>query len=453
MNIFFHLVLLLQLVCCMGVYAEFSVLDYGADAKGESDSTAAFQTALDTAKDANGGTVFAPVGRYRFDGTLNIPNNVTLKGEFHYAPSHPGLRDKGGELPEFGTVLEAYAGKGDEAGTAFIRLNANSTLQGVTIHYPEQEPNADAPVLYPWCVQMRGNNPAIIDVQLLNPYNGIDATQNQRALIRNVHGQPIHIGLDVDQIYDIGRIENVHWNPWWSLNTPIFKWQMENGIGFRFARTDWHYVLNTFCFGYNIGYHFTASEKGACNGNFLGIGADNCQTSVLIEETAPMGVLITNGEFVSFEGSDPTMIRVTADHSGTVRFSNCAFWGPCNRNAVVEGYGTVGFSDCTFMQWGYRKGEGEGADKDAPSLDVKSGSVIIRGCEFMEDKPQIKLGENVERAIVTGNLINGETRIEKKTHGNVVIEDNVDTPDRRGWKHHLENSEKPHGFRHKVREQ
>ena len=41
-----------------------------------------------------------------------------------------------------------------------------------------------------------------------------------------------------------------------------------------FARTDWEYVFNTFSFGYALGYHFIQSKNGACNGNFLGIGAD-----------------------------------------------------------------------------------------------------------------------------------------------------------------------------------
>jgi len=93
----------------------------------------------------------------------------------------------------------------------------------------------------------------------------------------------------VDLIYDIGRIENVHWNPWWSIGTPVYDWQMEHGVGFIFGKTDWHYVLNTFCFGYNIGYKFIATEKGAANGNFLGIGADDCWTTVTIAQSAPMG--------------------------------------------------------------------------------------------------------------------------------------------------------------------
>ena len=288
----------------------WNVMDFGAQGDAVFDNTAAFQQALDAAGKADGGTVQVPTGRFRFEGTLNVPANVTLRGTFSYVPAHAGIRDNSPEKPVFGSVLEPCAGAGSEEGPAFIALNTNSTLQGFTVHYPEQDPQADVPTAYPYAVSMRGNNPAIIDVQLLNPFNGIDASKNQRALVRNIHGQPIHIGIFVDEIYDIGRIENVHWNPWWTMNTPVYRWQVANGVGFLFGRTDWHYVVNTFCFGYNVGYKFVETERGGTNGNFLGIGADDCWTSLEVEESAPMGILITNGEFVSFRGPDPTMIRV-----------------------------------------------------------------------------------------------------------------------------------------------
>src|SRR5436190_9394332 len=47
---------------------------------------------------------------------------------------------------------------------------------------------------------------------------------------------------------------------------------------------------------------------------------------------------------------------------------------------------SVGFSDCTFVQWDRNK-EGRHA------LQFESGSVLVRGCEFQENKPQISLGE------------------------------------------------------------
>ena len=399
----------------------WNVMDCGAVADGATDNTAAFQKALDAAGKANGGCVLAPTGRYSFSGSLTVPNEVTLKGVYAYSPSHPGIRDKSPETPDFGTVLLPHGGAGAEDGPPFILLNSNSTLQGVCVFYPDQKPDGPVPTPYPYAVVMRGNNPAVIDVELLNPYNAIDASRNQRALIRNIHGQPIHIGVFVDLIYDIGRIENVHWNPWWSMSKDLFEWQKTNGVGFIFGKSDWHYVLNTFCFGYNVGYKFIATTNGSTNGNFLGIGADDCRTSILIEESAPMGLLITNGEFVSIDGPDPTMVRVSDTHTGTVRFSNCAFWGPCNRNAVIAGKGTVGFSDCTFVNWACR-------DKPCYSIDATGGSILVRGCEFKTDAPQISLAKGVQRAIITDNLIVGKKRIADKAKGETVIKNNVSQP-------------------------
>ena len=112
--------------------------------------------------------------------------------------------------------------------------------------YPKQTMDA-VPTPYPWTVQMSGENSAVIDCELLNPYMAINATEAPRHLIRNVMGyvprsivpvalrmlvcfrscrscchcgalrlhavrQPLYMGIYIDQTYDIGRVENVHWN-------------------------------------------------------------------------------------------------------------------------------------------------------------------------------------------------------------------------------------------------
>jgi hypothetical protein len=327
-----------------------NVRSFGAAGDGKTDDTAAFQKALDEAAKAGGGVVYAPRGNYFFTGRLNVPNAVTLSGIWQSVPAHNGIRDRGTPKPtDDGTTFLVTGDSDREEGPAFVTLNTNSTLKGVVLYYPQQNVD-DEPKPYPWAIAMRGRNPAVLAVEMLNPYNGIDATRNERHLIRDVHGQPLRRGIMVDSIYDIGRIENVHFNPWWSNRPKLFKWQMENGEAFIFGRSDWQYVYNTFCFGYKVGYKFIKSRSGVCNGNFLGIGADDCYTALLVEQSAPYGLLITNGEFVSFHGPDPTMIEVSENNEGSVRFVNCAFWGPCNQIAKLAGRGTVGFSDCTFTQ-------------------------------------------------------------------------------------------------------
>ncbi len=402
--------------------SQFNVRAFGAKGDGTSDDTVAFQQALEAAARSGGGTVCADRGNYFFAGHLLVPPGVTLKGIWESVPAHNGIRDAGLPKPtDDGTTFLVTEGAGSEDGTPFITLNHNSTLKGVVLYYPNQKPD-EIPQPYPWAIAMRGKNPAVLAVELLNPYNGIDTSKSERHLIRDVQGQPLRRGVYVDQIYDIGRIENVHFNPWWSMKPRLFQWQMENGEAFIFGRTDWQYVYNTFCFGYHVGYKFIKTPAGFCNGNFLGIGADDCQTALVVEDSAPYGLLISNGEFVSFHGPDPTMIDVQAGNTGSVRFVNCAFWGPCHQIARVAGKGTVGFSDCTFVQWDARK-EGRHA------IQATGGTLLVRGCEFREAKPHIELQEGVRRAVISDNILTGKARVTNQSRGRVEVSGNVSDQD------------------------
>jgi len=397
----------------------YDVRAFGAVGDGRTDDTPAFQRALDAAGQNGGGTVQAGRGNFFFAGHLTVPKAVALCGIWKSVPSHVGMRDQGfSKATDDGTTFLVTENMGNEDGPGFITLGENGTLSGMVVYYPNQKPD-ETPAAYPWAVVMRGKNPAVLDVELLNAYNGIDASRNERHLIRNVSGQPLRRGIYVDDIMDIGRIENVHFNPWWSTRPAVLHWQQEHGEAFIIGRSDWQYMLDTFCFGYNIGYKFIHTGAGECNGNFLGLGADDCYTAVEVEDSAPYALLINNGEFVSFHGPNPTMVRVRDSNRGVVRFSNCAFWGPCNQIAEIAGRGTVGFSDCTFVDWDHHN-EGRAA------IQATGGSVLVRGCEFRQDKPQIDLGPEVKRAVISDNLIRGKIRIANHASTKFQIHDNGD---------------------------
>jgi len=254
----------------------------------------------------------------------------------------------------------------------------------------------------------------VMDVECLNCWNFVRAVGSGRHYIARLQGQPMNIGIMIDETYDIGRIENVHFNPWYSAHPAFMQWQLINGRAFVIARSDWEYVFNTFAFGYAIGYHFIQSKAGSCNGNFLGIGADMAvNASVLVDSADAWGLLITNGEFTAFldpgfgtkSDADSTQIVVSASNTGAVRIVNTAFWGPSHRVARIEGSGSVGFGDCIFSQW-------DGGKKGYAAIAINgTGSLSVRGCEFQQDAAQIEMGPQVRRAVIVGNLITGKQRI------------------------------------------
>jgi len=146
------------------------VRDFGAKGNAESDDTISFQNALDAAEMLGKCEVYSPPGRYLFAGPLNVPGRVTLRGSYTHVPSHPGICNPEAVKPgEDGTTFLVIGGKEDADGTPFLTLKSNSAICGFVIYYPEQVINAE-PYPYPWAIRMLGVNPAVQNVELLNPY-------------------------------------------------------------------------------------------------------------------------------------------------------------------------------------------------------------------------------------------------------------------------------------------
>jgi len=404
--------------------SSLNALDFGAVGDGKSDDSGAIQKAIDIASAAGGGDVYLPAGVYRLDKQIIVEKDVALLGIYQGPTSHSGTRDKDTALPDRGTVIVTSLGAGSEDGDPLIIVGENSTLGGLAVYYPDQDPQK-TPVAYPWTISLRNNNATVRQVELINSYKGILAVNCARHVIRDITGQPLRTGIYVDEIYDIGRIENVHWNPWWSNSDAVITFTYRNGEGFVFGRSDWEYVFNTFCFGYRYGYRFIQTKTGNCNGNFLGIGADAAWNSVFVDQCAGFGLLITNGEFVAmpqignlhFSEADARQVLVQDTNSGVVRFVNCAFWGPALQNALIKGTGTVGFSDCTFLD----------ANQDNASIEAVSGALLVRGCEFRRRGIPVKLGAGVIGGAITGNIIHGPDKVANTSSADVQIGLNCNT--------------------------
>lgn len=397
---------------CLGV----NLQQFGITGDGRQDDSAAIQRALDAAAVA-GGTVQLPAGRYRLDAPIRIPRGVTLAGVWE-APHHAEIGR--------GTIIEAYAGKGDESGPPLITLTRSSAVKGVTFFYPEQRlPEA---VAYPWTIQGSGMHGSVIDCTFINAYQAVffGPENNELHYIRNCFGCPLKAGIRVDHCSDIGRIENVHFNPhyWARTDAPnkpswpdLRNYLWENLVAFEFGRTDWEYVHNTFCFGAKVGYKFVQTPHGTVNGNFLGIGADWCDRALLVEHSQPPGLLITNGEFVGGKGA-AYMMEVTPTHKGAVQLANCSFWGPGDAVALIDGKGSVSFNQCLFRNHGEKF-------SSVHTLDVHSGDLVVQSCRFAMDSPDIRLGPGVDTAVIFANWFFRSQEIVSDSTGDVQIGMNV----------------------------
>lgn len=399
--------------------------EWGAVPDGQTDSTAAIQKALDQAAQQGGGIVELPTGTYCVKGHLVIPANVTLTGVLQTAPT-TGRLDRQGPS---GTVLLAYEGRGQENGEAFIRLaGRHATVSGLAIVYPECKPSDVPPVPYPPCIaSMDTENVCIQNCLLVNPYEGIRLVRAHRHLVRNVTGYPIKRGLYVDECYDIGRVENVHFWPFgvaYRPDDPYCQWVNLNGVAFEFARTDWHYVINTFCFGYGVGYKFSRSPHGSANGNFLGIGADCCQRAVLVEQAQPPGLLITNGEFVGrWSSQDSVTLEVGPEVQGKVSLVNCSFWGPIDRCVWMRSpQAQLTLVGCHFCEW-------DAGQRASPAVEVEAGFATIQGCTFDRDTAQhIVIRPAARLVVVTGNQAPGGLRVINEAGKRAQIGFNAEDP-------------------------
>lgn len=256
-----------------------------------------------------------------------------------------------------------------------------------------------------------GNNGAIKDVECLNCYTFVMAIGAHRHYIARLQGQPIYIGVYIDETYDIGRIEDVHFNPWFCNNHNYTNIQSLYGRSFVFGRSDWEYVFNTFSFAYAIGYHFIETSTGSMNGNFLGLGTDSANNaSVKVDASQAPGLLLTNCEFTAFYDSSwapvssaiPSQVLVDSSNTGPVIFDSCSFWGPTNSIATLHSQGTTIFKSCVFVQWDlFNENSG------APAIYSDGGNLIVESSIFMQNSQQLYITSGAQKVIFSGNILEG----------------------------------------------
>ncbi|GHA10904.1 hypothetical protein GCM10008090_20810 [Arenicella chitinivorans] len=401
---------------------------YSAVGDGVANDTVAFQSALDDAGSLGGGIVFVPTGYYLLDA-IEVPRNVTLRGVFEMPPNwKASFTTAENELPQ-GTTLVAssYTEGVDEA---FISLaHHNATVKGLIIYYPGQ--SKTNPVNYSYTI--RGGTPqnqscdnlSVIDVLLVNSFKGIDFGKYRigRHLIQRVYGRPISVGIYIDNCQDTGRIEDVHFWPFWAAepSSGVNGYIANNGVALWLRKSDWQIVNNFFCFGYKIGvkfdkeaektngsgqtYYLGALGGQGTNGQFTNLNIDAANIGIEADYIATQGVTLSNVNIAcsSFYGAT-TRIAITqpqnAQYRGPFTITNGNFWGDFATNIIsfagtnpgVEP-GPLRVSNCHFNGW-----------TGVAAISLVSGRASIQGNYFKDLRGKsVYIGSGCDRVIIMGN--------------------------------------------------
>ena len=383
---------------------------HGAKGDGRTDDTKAIQAALEAAR-THGPVCYLPRGLYRIEGSLTVPPGVTLCGASGGVPHS--------EQP-IGTVLLALGGRGQADGEPLITLKPNAVVRNLIVHYPEQTLAGVA--AYPWTIRVDGELCQVLDLTLTNPYRALDlgTKWNELHLVRNVFACPLSIGVYIDQCTDIGRIENVHFNPnFWTRMAlkpgfpggDIKAYLEKNLVGFKIGKTDWEYISNCFVIFPRIGFHFDDFGHGPGNAVITQSGSDICPVAVRVDRSqSHAGVQFVNGQFMS-------TVEVGPQNQGPVKFTNCGFWGTEATQEQVRHLGPASLllTACHFTGW-------DPARKGVPCVRAAGGRLIVNGCEFMDkDKRPVVLEKGLKAAAIFGCTFRGNAGVEDLSGADVKV--------------------------------
>jgi hypothetical protein len=192
-------------------------------------------------------------------------------------------------------------------------MQPSAQVQDLSIWYPEQLPDNIVP--YPTTILFGqpnyfGNEFCNTkNLTLVNAYDGIVfsvANGGTCPVIWNIYGTPLHKGIQLDNIVDVGRVQYLDFSPaYWAgsglANAPaagsaFASWIYQNGAGIVMRRNDWTNTAFVNVEGYNVGFWVSESiaNPGAFpNGSNYSMNFSNCNTAVQVDGLQSVGIMFS----------------------------------------------------------------------------------------------------------------------------------------------------------------
>jgi hypothetical protein len=239
------------------VLAERSVhvRDFGAVGNGVADDGPAIQAAINALTGTGGIVRFGPRA-YRINTGITVNGvSVRLQGAGFTEGGNPG---DGTWLVSANPAITPLTFTGPAARGSAVRDMAVREVHAAAFT------SAWAPTGYDFFFRVVDCFGGVdFDNVLLSGVNkGILCRNSGRTDFRRIRGQVFSIGIEIDEAFDVPRIMNVHFWPFWSSNDHVLRWQQLNGDALVFRRCDGVFVDQSFVLGYRSMFRFGSSAAG-----------------------------------------------------------------------------------------------------------------------------------------------------------------------------------------------
>ena len=271
---------------------------YGATGNGSTDDTSAIQDSINA---AGGGTVFFPKGVYKLSSGLSLNSAVTLKGVGWGTP----VQDSVG-TPTNSTAEGTWFYIPNTATTTYAISILSDGGRGATIRdvaFVHQQPtNITAgltPVAFPHTIFVSADDVLLENIFLRNATKGILISRPGsgigRITLNRIWGQPLTTGIEIDNVLDVVKVNNVHFWTFWSSDSNATSYTRHNLKAIYSKRDDNPHFSNIFCSDAYTLFEFGASTitVGGSTSKFRISNADcdGCSFGVKVTGDSTTGMI------------------------------------------------------------------------------------------------------------------------------------------------------------------
>jgi len=316
--------------------------DYGQPGASPDDAPL-IQKAINDAQNCNGGIVLLSGRNYVIKSQISLTSGGIILAGVGWGAGAPF---PGSWLHVTNTSITPIKIQGG--------LRESCILRDFAIRYDQPEPGPGwRPLETPFAIDIDSVDDVLIqNLLLFNTSRGVRGQGAGRLHIDKLFGQPLLVGIELDRIFDVPRINNVHFWPFWSDHESVHLFTQSTARGIISARCDNPHFSNLFFLSYFSGVYFTARDEGATNKFRISqIDCDFCRDALFIDGPGTTGQ-ITNlttqgtnipgstGLFVAAPGAKIQIsnLRITAAQHNGVRVQGDADTMVAIENIWIDGW-------------------------------------------------------------------------------------------------------------------